>query len=75
MSQYMPPNNGVYTLRPSISTSSLFDKLALNPALKPRAEIALVVELTCATSRFGARRRISGIVVAPELMICWCVMT
>ena len=44
MSQYTPAKFGVYTIRPSIMTSSLL----LNCALNPRALMAQVLPLICA---------------------------
>jgi hypothetical protein len=61
-SQKTPEKSGVYTLRPSISTSSLL----ANWLLKPRAVIAHLLPSICATWRPGTMRRASGIEVAPE---------
>jgi hypothetical protein len=70
-SQNTPENNGVYTVRPSISTSSLLP----SELLKPRALMAQALALTRATNRLGARRRASGRLAAPERRISALVMT
>src|SRR2546427_546329 len=70
-SQNTPEYNGVYTVRPSMSTRSLLAVVLLNP----RALMAQSRELTCATCKLVARRRASGRLEAPERrMSCW-VMT
>src|SRR5438093_913723 len=70
-SQNTPENNGVYTVRPSISTRSL---LAVVP-LKPRALMAHWRESICATCRFAARRSASARLAAPERRMSSCVIT
>ena len=71
MSQYTPPNVGVYTLRPSIITSSL----SLNCSFNPRTLIAQVFALICATFTPGTIRSRSGMFVAPERRISSFVIT
>ncbi len=61
-SQYTPENAGVYTVRPSISTSTLFEYRALNP----RTLIAHALASICSTLTPGAMRSRSGMLVAPE---------
>src|SRR5437016_14677233 len=55
-SQNTPEYNGVYTVRPSMSTRSLLAVVLLNP----RALMAHCRESTCATCRLVARRKASG---------------
>src|SRR6267142_789508 len=69
--QYTPENNGVYTLRPSISTSSLLSNRPLNP----RDAIAHLFESMRATSNPGASLNASGMLLAPERRISSCVIT
>ncbi len=61
----------MYTVRPSIITSSLF----ASAVLKPRALIAQSCEFFCATCRLSANRSASGMLVAPERRMSSCVMT
>ena len=70
-SQKTPANSGEYTVRPSISTSSLFAR----PLLKPRALMAHWLASSWSTSRLVASRRASGRRVAPERRISSRVMT
>jgi len=70
-SQNTPENNGVYTVRPSISTSSLLAVVLL----KPRALMAHWRESTCATWRLLASRNASGRLEAPERRMSSCVIT
>src|SRR2546421_12951537 len=61
-SQNTPEYNGVYTVRPSMSTRSLLAVGLLNP----RALMAHWRESTFATRKVGARRQASGGLQAPE---------
>jgi hypothetical protein len=61
----------VYTVLPSIITSSLFASSVLNP----RALIAQSCEFLRATSRLLASRSASGMLVAPERRMSSPVMT
>ncbi len=70
-SQTTPENSGVYTVRPSTSTSSLF----ASTLLKPRALIAYWFVSARATSRLGASRSASGNDVAPLRLISSAVIT
>src|SRR2546422_988461 len=70
-SQNTPEYNGVYTVRPSMSTRSLLAVVLLNP----RALMAQSRELTCATCKLVARRRASGRLEAPERRMSAWVMT
>jgi len=70
-SQKTPEKSGVYSVRPSISTSSLL----ASTLLKPRAEIAYWLLSARATVRLGARRSTSGKLVAPERRMSSPVIT
>jgi hypothetical protein len=70
-SQKTPPNVGVYTVRPSISTNSSL----LNRALNPRTLTAHVLALIRATSSPGTILSRSGILVAPERRMASGVIT
>ena len=70
-SQNTPEKSGVYTVRPSISTSSLL----ASTLLKPRALIAYWFVSARATFRFGASRSASGRLVAPERRMSSALMT
>src|SRR5207253_8712734 len=70
-SQNTAEYSGVYTVRPSIRTSSLLAVVLLNP----RALMAHCRESTCATCRLVARRRASGRLVTPERRMSSWVMT
>ena len=72
-SQNTPEKSGVYTTRPSISTSSLL-AIALG-WLKPRALIAYELALMRATSTLGASLKASGRRVAPERRMSSPVIT
>jgi len=61
-SQKVPANSGEYSVRPSISTSSL---LAV-PIVKPRALMLQFRAPDRATSRLSASRMASAIDVTPE---------
>src|SRR5467141_1445355 len=69
--QYTPENKGVYTLLPSMRTSSLLSKRPLNP----REPIAHLFSSMRATSRPGTRRSASGMLVAPDRRMSSCVIT
>ena len=60
-SQNTPPNSGVYTLRPSIITSSLLFVMAENP----RVAIAQLPPLKRATLTLSASRSASASVSTP----------
>jgi hypothetical protein len=70
-SQKTPANSGEYTLRPSTSTRSLFDR----SLVKPRIEIVHSLEPLRATSTPGASRSASGILVTPLRRMSSAVMT
>ena len=61
----------MYTVRPSIRTSILLARTLLNP----RALIAYWLLSARATWRFGARRRASGMLVAPERRMSSALIT
>ena len=70
-SQNTPANSGVYTARPSTSTSILL----ANTPLNPRAEMACWLEFTAATCSPGTSRRASARLVAPERWMSSCDST
>jgi hypothetical protein len=70
-SQKTPEKSGVYTVRPSMRTSSLLP----TALLKPRALMAYCAGSMRATFRLAASRRASGNVVAPERRMSSWVIT